>query len=88
MEMVELFDVSDREDESELRRMIERHLEFTGSTVAAGILENWEAARHQFVKVMPTEYRLALLRIAEEREIEEENLEEVPTEITSGQVAA
>ncbi|HEX7071191.1 MAG TPA: glutamate synthase large subunit, partial [Rhodothermales bacterium] len=49
MEMVELFDVSEREDETELRTMIERHLKFTGSTVAAGILENWETARNHFV---------------------------------------
>ena len=50
----------DRSDESLLREMIERHLRFTGSTVALAMLDNWEASRAKFVKVFPNEYRRAL----------------------------
>jgi glutamate synthase (NADPH/NADH) large chain len=50
----------DRSDESLLRELIERHLRFTGSTVALAMLDNWEATRAKFVKVFPNEYRRAL----------------------------
>jgi len=43
-----------------LRELIERHLRFTGSTVALAMLDNWEASRGRFVKVFPNEYRRAL----------------------------
>jgi len=49
-----------RADEVLLRDLIERHLRFTGSTVALAILDNWETARTKFVKVFPNEYRRAL----------------------------
>jgi glutamate synthase domain-containing protein 3 len=50
----------DRSDESLLREMVERHLRFTGSTVALAMLDNWEATRAKFLKVFPNEYRRAL----------------------------
>jgi glutamate synthase (NADPH/NADH) large chain len=49
-----------RADEALLRDLVERHLRFTGSTVARAILDDWEAARAKFVKVFPNEYRRAL----------------------------
>ncbi len=49
-----------RPDELILRELIERHLRFTGSTVALAMLDDWEAARARFVKVFPHEYRRAL----------------------------
>jgi glutamate synthase (NADPH) large chain len=49
-----------RADEPLLRELIERHLRFTGSTVALAMLDNWEATRAKFVKVFPNEYRRAL----------------------------
>jgi glutamate synthase domain-containing protein 3 len=47
-------------DESLVRELIERHLRFTGSTLALSLLDNWEATRAKFVKVFPHEYRRAL----------------------------
>lgn len=47
-------------DEVILRRLIEDHYRYTGSFRARDLLGDWEAARHQFVKVMPIEYRRAL----------------------------
>ena len=43
-----------------LRELIERHLRFTGSTLALRILDDWDAARAKFVKVFPHEYQRAL----------------------------
>jgi glutamate synthase (NADPH) large chain len=47
-------------DEAQLRELIERHLRFTGSTLALRILDDWEAARSRFVKIFPHEYQRAL----------------------------
>ena len=47
-------------DEALLRALIERHLQFTGSTLALAILDHWETARGKFAKVFPHEYRRAL----------------------------
>jgi glutamate synthase domain-containing protein 3 len=45
--------------------MLERHVELTGSGVAAALLAGWSHAAASFVKVMPRDYRRAL-RAAEE----------------------
>jgi glutamate synthase (NADPH/NADH) large chain len=47
-------------DELLLRRLVERHLRFTGSSVALAMLDDWDAARAKFVKVFPNEYVRAL----------------------------
>ena len=54
----------DMADETQLKALIERHAEYTGSTVARIILANWPAYRGKFVKVMPHEYRRALQEMA------------------------
>ena len=51
-------------DEAALRGKIEKHLRYTGSARARQILDNWATYLPKFVKVMPTEYRRALLEIA------------------------
>jgi glutamate synthase (NADPH/NADH) large chain len=57
-----------RFDAERLRILIERHHRHTGSARAAEILENWDQALRSFVKVMPTDYRRALLELGAERE--------------------
>jgi glutamate synthase (NADPH/NADH) large chain len=49
-----------RSDEAQLRELVERHLRFTGSTLALSMLDDWDAARARFVKVFPVEYQRAL----------------------------
>jgi glutamate synthase domain-containing protein 2/glutamate synthase domain-containing protein 1/glutamate synthase domain-containing protein 3 len=49
-----------RSDEALAREMIERHLRFTGSTLALSIVDGWDAARRKFIKVFPNEYKRAL----------------------------
>ena len=65
----DLVDVEDltTEDLFFVRSIIERHGVETESAVAAHLLENWKAAVHEFVKVMPRDYRriLEVTRAAE-----------------------
>jgi glutamate synthase (NADPH/NADH) large chain len=55
-------------DAERLRILIERHHLHTKSARAAEILANWDVALKSFVKVMPTDYRNALLELASDRE--------------------
>jgi glutamate synthase (NADPH/NADH) large chain len=55
--MVEFEKVEADEDIEELRDLIEQHQNYTGSTIAAEILERWDETLPQFVKVMPTDYK-------------------------------
>ena len=43
-----------------MKELIAKHYKYTGSTVAAGILQNWDDALPHFVKVMPIDYKRAL----------------------------
>jgi glutamate synthase domain-containing protein 3 len=52
-EDVDLESCSAPEDVAALRRLIERHYEFTGSHRAKDILSEWENYRPLFVKVTP-----------------------------------
>ena len=47
-------------DEPALVSLLQRHVKYTGSTVARAILADWQAAKSRFVKVFPHEYRRAL----------------------------
>lgn len=62
MEQVELTLVDAEEDEQELHRLIERHVQYTGSALGQRMLDNWASYRGQFIKVMPVEYKQILLR--------------------------
>jgi len=68
LDMVDLELVAAEGDIKELRGMIKRHLDFTGSAKAASILDHWEAALPFFVKVFPMEYRRALGMMSKEDE--------------------
>ncbi len=64
--MVDIERVEDPADIEELHAMVEKHYRLTGSSVAEWVLENWEASLEEFIKIMPVEYRNALLRLEEE----------------------
>ncbi len=56
-----------RHDAERLRGLIERHRLYTGSARAEAILGDWDTALGHFVKVMPRDYRRALLELEAER---------------------
>ncbi len=63
-EMVEL-EQPDEEDLKLIHEMLRKHQDYTGSTVAEGILKNWGKTAGQFVKVMPIDYKEALQALKE-----------------------
>ncbi|MCA9405345.1 MAG: glutamate synthase large subunit [Candidatus Omnitrophica bacterium] len=75
MGMVELYPVEEEGDINELKGLIGNHYKYTGSTVAKKVLDNWNAAVPQFVKVYPTDYRRVLEEAAK---IQDEHVEDVP----------
>ena len=58
-EMVDLDPVED-ESTTELRNMITEHYQYTGSTVAKFILDDFENQLKHFIKVFPKDYKKAL----------------------------
>ena len=59
-EMVELEELSGEEDVELVLRLLRRHADFTGSTVAQRILRDWRACQARFVRVMAIDYKRAL----------------------------
>ena len=68
---VDLEAIDADEDIAELRELIELHKQYTGSTVAAAILDSWPDVLEEFIKVMPTDYK----RILVERKKHDEEME-------------
>jgi glutamate synthase (NADPH/NADH) large chain len=58
--LVDVMEDMTRFDSQRLHQLIERHAQYTGSTRARMILDDWEAMLPKFRKVMPVEYRKAL----------------------------
>ena len=56
-EMVGLESLDEHEDMDTVLGLLRRHLEYTGSTVAARLLADWPAVAGKFVKIMPTDYK-------------------------------
>ena len=81
---VDLERVQDDGDIAELRELIELHRAYTGSSVAARILDAWPEVLEQFVKIMPTDYK----RVLAERKQHDEEMEAVIHEEETGLYAA
>ena len=70
-ETIEFEDISE-EDAAELKAIIEKHVLYTESKKGATLLADWNTSLDNFVKVMPTEYKRALERLATEEPMFEE----------------
>jgi len=81
-EMVDLEPMDDSEDIDLVRGLLERHKEFTGSTVASGLLQDWPMLAAKFVKVMPRDFKRVMLEQLKEQEVGE--VHAVPTPKTNG----
>ncbi|MEL7352889.1 MAG: glutamate synthase large subunit [Cyanobacteria bacterium P01_A01_bin.116] len=62
-EMVGLERIDTDKEGQELREIVQKHADYTGSRKAKGLLENWEATVPKFVKVMPRDYKRVLQHI-------------------------
>ena len=59
-----------RFDSIRLKQLIERHLRYTNSAVARSILDDWDTYLARFKKVMPVDYRRALLEMQAQQRAE------------------
>ena len=59
-QMVELERMTDPAEAGELRALIERHVQYTGSRHAQRILDAWETMLPKFVRVIPKDYKRVL----------------------------
>ena len=66
-EALNLLEVSEDNDIKQLKDLIESHYNSTLSPLAQRILENWEAYLPKFIKVLPEEYKQALIRLEKEK---------------------
>jgi glutamate synthase (NADPH/NADH) large chain len=59
-----------RFDAERLHVLLERHHLHTGSLKAREVLDGWDDARRHFVKVMPKDYRRALVELQADAAVE------------------
>ncbi len=59
-DMVDLDPLVEDADIDELKRLIEKHLAYTESTVASKLLSAWDSEIERFVKVLPRDYKRVL----------------------------
>lgn len=69
-EMVELENLSES-DSQELFGLIQNHYHATESAKALKLLEDWDNHVGHFIKVIPTDYKKALERLAKEKEAQQ-----------------
>jgi glutamate synthase domain-containing protein 3 len=77
-EMVDL-EALDEEDMKLVRGLMERHREYTGSTVADRLLNEWPAAAAKFVKVFPKDFKRAILEGVEAAKTDVQAAQGAPT---------
>jgi glutamate synthase (NADPH/NADH) len=63
LELVDLETVNELQEVTWLRATIEEHRQRTGSSIADRCLKNWTRTLPKFMKVMPRDYRAALLKL-------------------------
>jgi len=69
MEMIELENLNSH-DSNLIKKLVQNHVNYTSSKLAKELILNWETESNNFVKIMPTEYKLALEKMAKEKELE------------------
>jgi len=68
-DMLNFLEVTEAEDQKRLFELVENHYNNTMSPIAAKLLGDWKNELKNFTKVLPEEYRLALLRLEKEQAI-------------------
>ena len=67
--MVDLELLVEAEDVEEVKDLIMRHTRYTQSTVGEKVLLHWEQKQPRFVKVMPRDYKRAMLAMKKSHEM-------------------
>ncbi|MDL4839577.1 glutamate synthase large subunit [Aquibacillus rhizosphaerae] len=63
MEMIEFETLSDKDEISEVKDMLQKHVDYTNSSKAINILEDWNKSIDNIVKVIPKDYKHVLNQI-------------------------
>jgi glutamate synthase (NADPH/NADH) large chain len=66
LDLVALESIQDEAEEADVRSLIERHQQYTGSQLANNALQNWDSFLRQCVKVMPVDYKRVLQQMKTE----------------------
>jgi len=66
--MVDLDTLDEDEDLQIVKSLLTKHVQYTQSTVAKNILDNWDDYQSRFVKVMPRDYKRVLAAIKKAKE--------------------
>ena len=61
--MVSLEKMESEEELNEVKEMIQKHLEYTGSPQAKRVLDEWTSYSQRFTKVIPKDYKRMLANI-------------------------
>ena len=61
--MVDLDPLEEDEDLETVKTLLTKHVQYTQSTVARKILDNWSTYQSKFIKVMPKDYKRVLAAI-------------------------
>jgi len=62
--MVDLDRIESEEEANEIRGMVAKYLQYTGSKEARALLDDWDTNRSHFIKVMPVDYKRVLAHLA------------------------
>jgi glutamate synthase domain-containing protein 2/glutamate synthase domain-containing protein 1/glutamate synthase domain-containing protein 3 len=65
MSMVELEKIDDLEEFEFVKEQISKHLEHTKSQKAKDILNNWNVEKDRLIRIIPTDYKKALLKASQ-----------------------
>jgi glutamate synthase (NADPH) large chain len=64
MEMIELEALQGSDEIDQVKRLVQKHVDYTDSALARRLLARWDRTVSEFVRVMPTDYK----RVLQERE--------------------
>lgn len=65
MEMIEFAKLEEKQEMDIIHAMITQHFDYTNSSKAYEVLENWEQTVQRLIKVVPTDYQVMLNKIAQ-----------------------
>ena len=67
MELVGIEKLSEKADILTVKKMLEKHLKYTGSESAKKILQSWNESKNYFIKVIPEDYKRMISTISKNK---------------------
>lgn len=64
-ELVNIEQVTDRQEQDEVYTLVHHHLDYTGSPKAKQVLLNWEEALKRLIKIIPRDYEAIIAQIGQ-----------------------